>query len=67
MKKVAESIGKLKTFLQEVKVELMKCSWPSRKELFDSSVVVIVSILLLGGCIALFDLLNTAFIRLVIH
>ena len=57
-------LTKITTFLGEVKVELLKCSWPwdpkekgfrRYKELFDSTVVVIMAMLLLGGYVALFD------------
>ena len=57
-------ITKIKSFFSEVKVELQKASWPwdpkekgfrKYKELFDSTGVVIISMLLLGGYVALFD------------
>jgi preprotein translocase subunit SecE len=57
-------IGKTKNFFSEVKVELQKASWPwepkekgfrKYKELTDSTLVVIVAMLLLGGYVALFD------------
>ena len=57
-------LTKIITFFSEVKVELQKCSWPwdlkekgfrRYKELFDSTVVVIMAMLLLGGYVALFD------------
>jgi preprotein translocase subunit SecE len=57
-------IGKTKTFFNEVKVELQKASWPwdpkekgirKYKELIDSTLVVIIAMLLLGGYVALFD------------
>ena len=57
-------IGKTKQFFSEVKVELQKCSWPwdpkekgfrKYKELFDSTMVVMISMVLLGGYVALFD------------
>ncbi len=57
-------LAKTKNFFSEVKVELQKASWswdPKEKgfkrykELFDSTVVVIVAMLLLGGYVALFD------------
>ena len=57
-------LTKITTFLSEVKVELLKCSWPwdpkekgfrRYKELFDSTIVVIMAMLLLGGYVALFD------------
>ena len=57
-------LTKIKNFFGEVKVELQKASWPwdpkekgfrKYKELFDSTGVVIISMLLLGGYVALFD------------
>jgi preprotein translocase subunit SecE len=57
-------IGKTKSFINEVKVELQKASWPWEpkekgikryKELTDSTLVVIIAMLLLGGYVALFD------------
>ena len=57
-------IAKTRNFFNEVKVELQKASWPwdpkergfrKYKELVDSTVVVIVAMLLLGGYVALFD------------
>jgi preprotein translocase subunit SecE len=55
---------KVKNFFSEVKVELQKCSWPwdpkekgfrRYKELVDSTIVVAIAMLLLGGYVALFD------------
>jgi len=57
-------ITKSKNFINEVKVELQKASWPWEpkekgikryKELTDSTLVVIIAMLLLGGYVALFD------------
>ena len=57
-------ITKTKNFFSEVRAELGKASWPweSRdkgirrfKELTDSTLVVIIAMLLLGGYVALFD------------
>ena len=57
-------LTKTKDFFNEVKVELQKASWPwdpkekgfkRYKELFDSTGVVFISMLLLGGYVALFD------------
>jgi len=59
-------ITKTRNFFNEVKIELQKASWPwdpkergfrRYKELSDSTVVVIVAMLLLGGFVALFDFL----------
>jgi preprotein translocase subunit SecE len=57
-------ITRVKNFFGEVKVELQKASWPwdpkekgfrRYKELRDSTLVVIIARLLLGGYVALFD------------
>ena len=57
-------ITKTKTFFSEVRLELQKASWPwdpkekgmkRYKELTDSTLVVIIAMLLLGGYVALFD------------
>jgi preprotein translocase subunit SecE len=55
---------KMKTFVSEVKVELMKASWPwepkekgmrKYKELTDSTLLVIIAMLLLSGFVGLWD------------
>lgn len=38
----------IRIFTRETKDELLKCSWPTRTELRDSTVVVIVAIAILG-------------------
>ena len=42
-------------FLKEVRVEATKVSWPSRKELRDSTVVVIVMTLIMAAIIFVLD------------
>lgn len=58
---------KTKKFFGEVRVELGKAQWPwdpsekgfkRYKELWDSTVVVVIAMLLLGGYIAFFDLVT---------
>jgi len=57
-------IAKTREFFNEVKVELQKASWPwdpkekgfrRYKELWDSTLVVVISMLLLGGFVSFFD------------
>jgi preprotein translocase subunit SecE len=57
-------LTKIKNFFNEVKVELQKASWPwdpkekgfrKYKELSDSTVVVVVAMLLLGGYVSFWD------------
>ena len=57
-------LARTKSFFSEVRLELQKASWPWEpkekgikryKELTDSTLVVIIAMLLLGGYVALFD------------
>ena len=65
-------LTKTKTFFSEVRLELQKASWPwdpkekgmkRYKELTDSTLVVIIAMLLLGGYVALFDFILVNFIH----
>jgi preprotein translocase subunit SecE len=65
-------ITRVKNFFGEVKVELQKASWPwdpkekgfrRYKELSDSTVVVVIAMLLLGGYVALFDFVLVNFVH----
>ena len=67
MDKLKQGVDTLRNFLIEVKVELQKCTWPSRKELFGQSWVVIISVIALGAFVWLCDLLNGGFLKLVIR
>ena len=57
-------LAKTKTFFSDIKLELQKASWPwdpkekgmkKYKELIDSTVIVIIAMLLLSGYIAVCD------------
>jgi preprotein translocase SecE subunit len=48
-------IKKLVRFLREVKLELKKVSWPSRKEISGSTGVVIVSVLIIAVYLGILD------------
>jgi preprotein translocase subunit SecE len=65
-------LTKTKNFFSEVKLELQKASWPWEpkekgfrryKELTDSTMVVIIAMLLLGGYVALFDFVLVNFVH----
>ena len=65
-------LGSPKNFFSEVKVELQKASWPwdpnekgfkRYKELWDSTVVVLIAMLLVGGYIALLDVFLIAIVN----
>ncbi len=46
---------KIFTFLKESKAELKKVNWPSKEEVLTSTRIVIISILVIAGVIALID------------
>ena len=50
-------------FLIAVEAEMSKVSWPTRKELFRGSAVVIVTIVVLASVLVLFDLVWTLLLR----
>ena len=56
MNKVSASFASIGNFFNEVMVELRKCAWPTRQELLESTVVVIISVAILGFCVGVFDL-----------
>jgi len=66
---------KIATFIHEVKAELRKASWPwdndpkakgfqKYKELVDSTIVVLVAMVLLAGYVSLFDVVATKLLGL---
>ncbi len=48
---------RLKVFLAEVWVELKKTTWPGRKEVYGTTVVVIVTVLVCAFYLLIVDLL----------
>ncbi len=58
--------GKVEKFFMEVAAELKKVSWPTRHELWESSLIVLLSSALLGVFIASADYLLANIIKVVI-
>jgi preprotein translocase subunit SecE len=67
---------KIATFIHEVKAELRKASWPwdndpkvkgfkKYKELVDSTLVVLVAMILLAGFVSAFDVVATKVLGLI--
>ena len=67
MGRIQATIGRIKTFIDEVRTELKKCSWPTRSELFESTVVVIVSVLIIGVFVGASDVVLLTLLKLVVH
>ncbi|MDK2857687.1 MAG: preprotein translocase subunit SecE [Verrucomicrobiota bacterium] len=67
MKKIIALYEALKTFLGEVKAELKKCTWPTRQELLGSTMVVVVSVVILGVFVGLSDTVLMGILRTVLR
>ncbi len=48
-------IDKLKKWLREMRSELKKVVWPTRKQLINNSTIVLVSLVVMAVVIGLFD------------
>ena len=59
--------NKLTKFSSEVKTEMKKVSWSSRKELINSSGIVIISVFLLALFIGIVDFVISRVVNLVIR
>ena len=56
---------RLSNYVMETREELRKCTWPSVDELKGSTVVILVTIVLLGGFIVGVDFVISMLIRLI--
>jgi preprotein translocase subunit SecE len=57
VKASSNPVVKTREFFTEVVAELKKSAWPTRKELIDSTLVVIVTVLILGVFVASADII----------
>jgi len=46
---------RIRTFFKEVQVEIRKVSWPTRRELRDSTIVVIATVLIVAAYVGAVD------------
>ncbi len=59
--------NKIQMFFQDVILELKKVSWTTRKELIDSTIVVLVSLLILSVVIGVADYFLAIFVEKIIR
>ncbi|UCD55023.1 MAG: preprotein translocase subunit SecE [Candidatus Omnitrophota bacterium] len=60
-------MNKVAKFISEVKSELKKVSWSSRRELTNSTIVVIVSVVILAIFIGFCDLIWSSVINFILR
>jgi preprotein translocase subunit SecE len=61
-KKERKGLGK---FLREVRIELGKVTWPTRKDLMQSTIVVLVAVAIAATVIGLYDLAFSEVVRVI--
>lgn len=65
--KIKNYINKGVQFLREVKVELKKVVWPTRKQTLSSTVVVIILTMIIASFLGVIDIGLSGLIRVVLH
>ncbi|HEY4521746.1 MAG TPA: preprotein translocase subunit SecE [Candidatus Paceibacterota bacterium] len=58
--------SKISNYLKDVKLEMRKVDWPTRKEWIRHTIMVIVVTLVVAIILSMFDLLFTGFLRNII-
>jgi preprotein translocase subunit SecE len=61
------AIDQVKEFYKDVRLESAKVSWPTREELKDSTIVVLVTVVLIAAFIGVVDLILTFSVGLLFH
>jgi len=59
-------INKTTEFFNDTVLELKKCTWPTQTELFESTLVVIISVAILGVFVATCDGVLTKLLKVLI-
>lgn len=57
--------NKVTIFFKDVKLEMMKVSWPTKDELIGSTVIVLVSLAILSGFIGLCDIILSKIVNII--
>jgi preprotein translocase subunit SecE len=57
-----EYVERMTTFLQDVHAETKKVTWPSRKDVMGSTIVVIVAVFVIAGFLGIIDFILSLFI-----
>ena len=59
-------VARLSNYVQATREELKKCTWPTWEELKGSTILIMISIVLLGAFTTVVDMVVVAFVRLII-
>ena len=61
-----EAVEKTKSFAREAWDQGKKVSWPSRKELIDSTVLVIITVIIIAFMVGIIDRAFSALVELIL-
>ena len=61
-----KKLEKITKFLQEVKIEMTKVTWPTKQELVDSTIIVMIAIVFLSILIGIEDSLLVEIIKQIV-
>ncbi len=61
------AMDQVREFVKDVRQESTKVSWPTRDELRDSTIVVLVTVVLVAAFIGVVDLILTFLVNLIIR
>jgi len=61
------AMERVQEFVKDVRMESTKVSWPTRDELRDSTIVVLVTVVLVAAFIGIVDLILTFSVGLLFH
>ncbi len=65
MNKVGQMFASTRGFVSEVKAELKKCAWPTRPELLESTIVVMVAVVIVTAAVGVSDMVLLNIMNLV--
>ena len=57
-----EYVARMTTFLQDVQAETKKVTWPSRRDVMGSTLVVIVAVFIIAGFLGIIDFILSVLI-----
>ncbi|UCF79052.1 MAG: preprotein translocase subunit SecE [Candidatus Eiseniibacteriota bacterium] len=61
-----ERLERLKVFIKEVRLEMSKVTWPTRAEIKDATVVVIISVVVIAAFIGVIDWVLYSLVKVIL-
>ena len=65
--KISQVFQKLISFIKEARAELKKVTWPNRKELISSTVVVMITVVLVAIYLGVIDLFFSRIVTIILQ